>query len=52
MASRRGRWQFVDHVIVGPSPNKNLSLNAVSLFFHKLNLNVQVTASEIPYRDW
>jgi hypothetical protein len=25
---------------------------AVSYFFHKLKLNVQVTASEIPYRDW
>jgi hypothetical protein len=47
-----GRWDFIDTVIVGPTPNTELSINAVKSFFRKLNLRVEVLPSLIPYRDW
>jgi hypothetical protein len=47
-----GRWDFIDRVVIGPSPNKDLSLAAVDLFFQKQNMNVEVVPSTIPYREW
>jgi hypothetical protein len=47
-----GRWDFIDRVVVGPTPNKNLSLDAVSAFFEKNGMQVEVVPSAIPYRDW
>jgi hypothetical protein len=46
------RSDFIDRVIVGPSPNKDLSKTAVELFFQKLKMSVEVVSSTIPYRDW
>jgi Protein of unknown function (DUF2971) len=47
-----GRWDFIDRVVVGPTPNKNLSFDPVSAFFQKNGMQVEVVSSTIPYRDW
>jgi len=47
-----GRSDFIDRVVIGPSPNKVLSKTAVELFFRKRNMTVEVVSSDIPYRDW
>ncbi len=46
-----GRWQFIDRVVIGPTPNKELSQQAVEAFFRKLKLHVEVATSDVPYRD-
>jgi hypothetical protein len=46
-----GRWDFIDRVIIGPTPNKALTLDSVSAFFENKSMNVEVTASDVPYRD-
>jgi hypothetical protein len=46
------RSHFIDRVVIGPTTNKNLSLDAVSSFFRKHNMNVDVASSKVPYRDW
>lgn len=46
-----GRWQFIDRVVIGPTPNKELSRQAVDAFFRKLKLHVEVATSDVPYRD-
>jgi hypothetical protein len=52
MSRLAGRWDFIDRVVVGPTANKNLSLDAVSAFFEKEEMQVEVVSSEIPFRDW
>lgn len=47
-----GRWDFIDRVVLGPTANKKLSLDAVSAFFIKNRMHVEVVSSTIPYRDW
>jgi hypothetical protein len=47
-----GRSDFIGRVVIGPSPNSNLSKSAVEFFFQKLKLNVEVVSSNIPYREW
>jgi hypothetical protein len=46
------RWDFIDRVVVGPTSNKSLSCDAVSSFFRKHGMEVEVVSSSIPYRDW
>jgi hypothetical protein len=41
----------IARVVVGPSPNMRLSLEAVRAFFRGLNMDVKVVRSRIPYRD-
>ena len=52
MSRLAGRWDFIDRVVVGPTANKNLSFDAVSAFFEKKQMQVEVVSSEIPFRDW
>jgi Protein of unknown function (DUF2971) len=52
MSPLAGRWDFIDRVVVGPTPNENLSLDAVSAFFERNGMQVEVVSSGIPYRDW
>jgi hypothetical protein len=52
MSPLAGRWDFIDRVVVGPTANSNLSLDAVSSFFRKNKIQVEVVSSTIPYRDW
>jgi DUF2971 family protein len=46
------RDSFVARVIVGPTPNMDLSIFAVRSFFHSRGLKVKVERSEVPFRDW
>jgi Protein of unknown function (DUF2971) len=43
---------FVAKVIIGPTANMGLSIEAVEAFFRKLNLCVHVVGSSSPFRDW
>jgi hypothetical protein len=43
---------FIKRIVIGPSPNNDLSQRAVDLFLRKLNMSVEVVSSSIPYRDW
>jgi Protein of unknown function (DUF2971) len=52
MSPLEGRWDFVDRVVIGPTSNNTLSLDAVSAFFLKNRMQVEVVSSAIPYRDW
>jgi hypothetical protein len=47
-----GRWDFIDRVVIGPTANSALSRAAVSAFFEKNEMQVEVVSSAIPYRDW
>jgi hypothetical protein len=47
-----GRWQFIDRVVIGPTPNMELSCRAVEAFFRSKELNVEVVPSAIPFREW
>jgi len=47
-----GRWQFIDRVVIGPTTNTTLSIQAFNSFFQKHSLHVQVVPSNVPYRDW
>jgi hypothetical protein len=51
VATRRSLG-FIDRLVIGPTANKSLSLDAVSSFFKKKELHVEVVSSTIPYRDW
>lgn len=51
-AALMGRSDFIDRVVIGPSPNKDLSHTAVDLFFRKQKLRVEVVSSAVPYREW
>lgn len=57
-ARRVSRWDlgddyFIDSVVVGPTPNPELTAKAVRLLFHskQIDLDVPVLTSDIPYRD-
>jgi hypothetical protein len=43
---------FISEVWIGPTPNTQLSFEAVSAFFKKMQMSVTVHKSEVPYRDW
>lgn len=44
---------FIDHVVIGPTPNEELSRQAVLVFLYNEGLDkVHVTLSKIPYREW
>jgi hypothetical protein len=47
-----GRSDFVDRVGIGPMANKNLTRNAVTAFFNRETLNVEVNIAVVPFRDW
>jgi hypothetical protein len=47
-----GRWQFIDNVVIGPTTNMTLSLQAVESFFKKHSMHVKVEPSSVPFRDW
>jgi hypothetical protein len=47
-----GGSDFIDHVIVGPSPNMDLSQSAVWTYFQKLKIDIEVGQSKAPYREW
>jgi len=47
-----GRWQFIDRVVVGPSPDKELTRRAVDAFFRSRGLNVEVNSTHVPFREW
>jgi hypothetical protein len=51
LQSLRGT-DFVSRVVIGPSPNADLSRAAVELFFQKHEMKVDVVSSAIPFRDW
>jgi hypothetical protein len=45
--------EFIARVVVGPTPNRELSHQAISSFLFKSGLKkVEVKQSGIPYRDW
>jgi hypothetical protein len=46
------RSDFIDRLVIGPSPNKELSSKAVGLFFDQKKMNVEIGCSDVPYRDW
>ena len=48
----RGRFQFIDRVVIGPTPNAYLSMRAVREYFNHMRLDVEVVRSDIPFRDW
>ncbi len=50
--SGRRRFQFIYRVVIGPTPNKRLSLQAVREYFNGAGIDVEVAPSEIPFRDW
>jgi hypothetical protein len=43
---------FIERVVVGPTANQRLSRDAISSFFRKHDMYVEVVSSAIPYRDW
>lgn len=43
---------FITEVIVGPSPNKSLSVESLKAFFQRNFFNVRVRGTNAPYRDW
>lgn len=47
-----GRGDFIDRVVIGPTPNQQLAQEVADCFFKKLDMNVEVACSQIPYRDW
>ena len=46
------RLDFIDRVVIGPTSDKTLSRAAVSSFFERRGMRVEVVSSTIPYRDW
>lgn len=45
-------WDAIDHIIVGPSANKHLSISSLEAFLHSRGMKIELRGSEIPYRDW
>jgi hypothetical protein len=43
---------FIDSVTIGPTPNKELSKEALHSFFLGRGYDVTIHESEIPFRDW
>lgn len=46
------KLDFVAKVVVGPTTNMELTIEAVRAFFRKLDLDVRVVPSSSPFRDW
>lgn len=46
------KLDFVARVVVGPTTNMDLSIEAVKAFFRKRGLDVHVVPSSSPFRDW
>jgi hypothetical protein len=45
-------WNAIQSVMIGPTPNMDLTQRSVEAFFALLGMRIQVSESEIPYRDW
>lgn len=45
-------WDAVESVVIGPTPNMQLTRRSVEAFFALRGMQVQITESRIPYRDW
>jgi hypothetical protein len=45
------RLHFIDRVIVGPNANKNLACEAIRSYFGTKGMRVEVTPSDVPFRD-
>ena len=52
LSSIGGCYQFIKRVVVGPTPNKNLTLETVKAFFRTNGLGVNVEPSNVSFRDW
>ena len=46
------RWDFIDTVVVGPTPNEALTADALRAVFEKYDMTVMIRNSKVPYRDW
>jgi hypothetical protein len=45
-------WSAIKSVVIGPTPNMDLTEKSVKAFFAIRAMDVQVVRSKIPYRDW
>lgn len=45
------KMDFVARVVIGPTPNKDLSRSAVDAYFKTKGMNVEVVSSSVPFRD-
>jgi len=45
-------WNAIDSITIGPTPNKELSIQAVEAFCETRGICPIVKGSAIPYRDW
>jgi hypothetical protein len=52
LLSGRKRFQFIERVVIGPTPNMPLSLQAVHEYFNKMQMDVEVKPSDAPFREW
>ncbi len=52
MSPLAGRWDFIDRVVIGPTTNRELTIEAVRAFLRREGLHVRVEHSSVPYRDW
>lgn len=43
---------FIDEVIIGPTPEPELSIEVVEALFAGVGKEVRVKKSDIPYRNW
>lgn len=43
---------WLKEIVVGPTPDPDAAVWAIEKVFEQHNLDVEVTSSEIPYRDW
>ncbi len=49
---KKKRWNAIQSIVVGPTANMALTKRSVEAFFALRGMNVQVIASQVPYRDW
>jgi hypothetical protein len=49
---KKKRWNAIESVWIGPTPNMALTKRSVQAFFALQEMNVQVMESKVPYRDW
>jgi Protein of unknown function (DUF2971) len=45
-------WNAIEAVVIGPTANMDLTQASIKGFFALRGMSVEVTGSEIPYRDW
>lgn len=45
-------WDAIQSVVIGPTPNMDLTKRSVEAFFRLKGMKVDVETSRIPYRDW